>query len=869
MTTVLMNSFGFRGAYDYQLGTKRRTETTGTGEPGEVAAPLSEPGRPIPYLVGRQRVVRPNSIWMGNLRPIYEVTQEVETTSEIERGETGVGNVEEQTEVVTKTYKTIGYNLSMQFSICLGDGVVLKAIGVGDETLWEGTAGPGRTEFAIPTNTTFMSGEVIFAGGEFNQAPDPFLEEYIDPYQLPGYIGVAYIIIKDLRVDQLSGSYPWFEVERFPNPLALSSGVNRIGDDLNLASAMADYVASEWGGAGAGPASIGTSFATAAAVLATEGNAASFQLDQESTAADIIKAMQLQADGLIFEDPNTGKIEFKLFRRSQINPATVARITVSNAARIGRWERSAWPSTKNKMRVTYTDRSKGYKTDSVLGYTFNAINDRFKADRTAAADYPLCNTSDLAKKLLARDLGKYGVPLSAGELECDRTEVGDLLPGDAVQVLLPDYITPVTGFATRVRRFSLSENRIIVSFMEQPPQNNNITFDNETSLSEDVRISPTAPSAVTIKQAPLWLVRRSSLTSSALARPSLIYGVVLPTPDSHIQASFSAVISNRPGATGLVGVNRYAPYPTVGQLTAAMSQFAEMDDGTFATLNVKNVVNPIFMASEGATGVTEGRLLMFIDDEIFSFESAVEELDGSYTLSNVHRALLDTAPQTHAINAEVFVIGNNYGVISAAFKYPSAYIPAWRISSNTAFAEGDPNVDYLPTTTFDMSFNRTSLPPRPHDTKIEGASRSSSLVNTFGEIGMILSPGEAIDVTWRTRSRLTLTVSKQTDAAEEAEIDQLGVYQLHRVMIRDSGGTLRDCGATADDATYNELAATVHASTALGRGNLFVRAEGNNGNSKYEDQIPVFIMSTDWLVDETEAFYFLGENNTDLLVLES
>jgi len=865
---IMMTAFGVSfDRWDPKVGTTQRTDVTGTGEPGEIAAPLAELGRPIPYLVGRQRVVRPNSIWLGNVRPVYEETQEVETTTETEQGPTGVGNVEIQEEVVTKTFKVVGYNIAMQFNICLGPDVVLKAIGVGDEVLWEGTAGPGRTEFTVAENTSYVSGDVIFSGGAFDQAPDPYLEEYIDPYQLPGYIGVAHIIIKDLRVDQLSGNFPWFEVERFPNPLGLTSGVNRIGDDLNLASAMADYVASEWGGAGSGDDSIGTSFATAAATLATELNAVSFQLDQESTASDIIKYLSQQADGLVFEDPDTGKVEFKLFRRSLINPLTVAKFTTSNTARISRYERDAWPSTKNKMRVTFTNRDKSYKKDSVLGYTFNAINDRFKANRSGAIDFPLCHDVELAKKLLARELGKYGVPIAAGEVELTRVEAGDLLPGDAIQLLVPDRVTPITGFATRVRRFSLQENRVLVSFFELPAQNNNVVFDAETGLGQDLTIGPAEPTAVAIKQAPLWLVRRPGY-STALSQAGLIYGVVLPTPDSHLQASFNAYVANRPGTTDLVAVNRYAPYPSVGTLAAAMSQFDEMDDGVFTTLTINAVINPVFMTTEGATGVSEGRILMFIDDEILSFEAAAENLDGSYTLTNVRRALLDTAPQAHAINAPVYVIGNNYGIVSSAFKFPTTFTPQWRISSNTAFAEGDPDVDYIATTTFDMTYNRTALPLRPHDTKIDGANRSTSLTNVFGEIGHVVQRLEDIDITWRTRSRVTLLVSTQLDAAETAEIDQNGDYQLHRVMIRDSGGTLRDCGATLDDATYNAHTATVPVGTALGRGNLFVRAESIRGNSKFEDQVPVFVMDTDYFVDETEAEYFIGENGTDLYVME-
>jgi hypothetical protein len=857
-----MKSFG----YSFEpVPKKRQKETrqsvTGqSGDPTEINVPMANLGVPIPYLVGRQRVTKPNTMWLGNIRPIVSVEREVHTDTET------VDNVETTVETVTTTYKTVGYNASVQFSICLGPGVVLRAIGVGDDTLWEGTAGPDRETINIPSLLNVITGDCIFSGGNFDQAPDTFLEDFIDPAQLPGYIGVAYIIVKDVNISQLSGSYPWFEVERYPNPLGLSSGDNQIGSDLNLASAMADYVGTDWGGAGAGTAAIGTSFATAAATLADELNAVSFQLSEESSAADIIRLLSQQADGLIYEDPDTGLVEFKLFRRSLVDPVTVLRLTPQNSSRIGRWERDAWPSTKNKLRVTYTNRAKDYEVDNILGYTFNAINDRFKANRSGAVDFPLCCTTALAKTLLARELGKAGVPLAVGEIEVTRVGANETLPGDPVQVLMSDRIAPMTGFVMRVRRFSLSENRIILTFLEFPGQDSNVVFDAETTLGESLSVGPVEPTTVTIKQAPIWMARKQG--ASILNDPTSIRALILPTPDSDLQASFNAYISNRPGATSyLVEINRYAPYPTVGTLQTAIGQFDDMDDGVLASVTLENVVNSTFLRSEGATGVTEGRVFMFIDNEILSFETAAENVDGSWTVSNVHRALLDTAPQAHAADAPVFVLGNNYGTVSDAFTYPVAYTPAFRITSNTAFAEGDPNTDYLPSTTWDKSFSRQALPPRPHNTKIDGADRSDSLANIFGDEGVVMSPSDAITVTWNTRSRADLPVKLQTDAASAAEINPDGTYQLHRVMIRDSGGTLRDCGATADDATYNTLAATVHASTAQGNGVLFVRAEADNGNSYYEDQIPVTVFATDYYVDETAAEFFTSEDGAFFFIM--
>lgn len=857
-----------REPIDKRPSMQTRTETTGrSADAAIIPTPQARPGVPIPYMIGRQRVFMPNAIWMGNVRPVVTEEKQVNTVKDLERGPTGVGNFEVTKEVVTTKYTTVGYNLSMQMSICLGPDVVLKAIGIGETTIWTGTAGPARTEFNMFNMPgQYIGGDVIFSGGAFNQAPDPWLAQYITAGMLPGYIGVCHIIIKSIRADQLNGEYPWFEVERFPNPLGLSSGANRMGNDINLATALADYIATEWGGAGAGADAIDTvSFSAGAATLAAEGNACSFQLTEETTAGDVIKTLCAQADGVVFENPNTGKVQLRLLRRSLFNPLTAVRASERDTSRINRWERAAWPSTVNKMRVGYTRRDKNYDVDNLFGYTFNAINDRFKANRSAAMDFPLCHTTDLAKKLLARELGKYGVPLAAGEVEINRA-AGSPLPGDGVQVMMPDRVAPIPAFILKVRRLSLKDNRQIITFLETPTQANNVVFDAETGLGVPVTIGPDEPTVVRIVQAPMWLARRAGESNANVS--SQIRAMVLPTPVDVTQASFHAYISNKPGSTGLVKAVNGAPYPSVGLLDAAIGQFDNMNNGIIPSVTILNVVNPLYFAALGTTGIREGRVVILIDDEILSFESATENLDGSWTLTNVHRALMDTAPQAHALAATCYVIGNNYGIISEPFTYPPGYTPAWRITSNTAFAEGNPDTDYLSWSTWDTSFQRVRLPTRPHDAKVDAAARDASLVNIFGEVGIIMTPSQAIAVTWRTRSRTSLNVALQLDAAENSEINTAGVYQKHRVMIRDSGGTLRDCGVTLDDANYNSLAATVHASTAAGRGNLFVRAEMGSLLSKYEDHIPVFIMTTDYFVSEDDADFYISENGNDLYVME-
>jgi hypothetical protein len=57
----------------------RRIVTTNTDRP-DLSLPTARLDTPVPYIVGRVRVVQPNFIWYGNIQNIIEET--VETTTE-------------------------------------------------------------------------------------------------------------------------------------------------------------------------------------------------------------------------------------------------------------------------------------------------------------------------------------------------------------------------------------------------------------------------------------------------------------------------------------------------------------------------------------------------------------------------------------------------------------------------------------------------------------------------------------------------------------------------------------------------------------------------------------------------------------------
>lgn len=56
----------------------RRIVTTNTDRP-DLSLPTARLDSPVPYIVGRVRVVQPNFVWYGNIQNIIEETVEITT----------------------------------------------------------------------------------------------------------------------------------------------------------------------------------------------------------------------------------------------------------------------------------------------------------------------------------------------------------------------------------------------------------------------------------------------------------------------------------------------------------------------------------------------------------------------------------------------------------------------------------------------------------------------------------------------------------------------------------------------------------------------------------------------------------------------
>jgi hypothetical protein len=860
----------YKGEVPPPTRTIRRRETVtvqGTPpEPPSVLLPTAQKGIPVPYIAGRQRIFSPNIMWYGNLQPRYRIDREVKT-EEIENiyWVGGIKIIEIITvETIVETKTVVGYSVDMQLGLCLGPGVKLRAIYEDGAEIWTGNIGPARTTLNVQgvaldqgeEEGTPVAVECIFSGGEFDQAPDPYLLTKITT-GVPGYVGIAHFIIKNLDITKGVRNLQ-FEVERFPNPLGLSEANNRGGDDINLMSFLHDYLTSEWGGAGLSATSlIAASFESAALTLAAEENFGSIYIQQDDTPQTAIEIVQDQVRGYLFHNPTEGKLDFALIRSEAYEDITGPIFNHDNIHEIRDIEKVTWEGVVTQVRGTYTKRSGNYAPGALTAQALSVNTSLGRKKQPMLIDYPAAMTSDVVVQLISRDISLNSVPYLSGVMEADRS-AASLLPGDGFIIDDPTYgFSSFKAFVKKRRSSPRGTNRVIIEFEQAiRPTVTAIFTPGDDGLFDPVDPNPHAPTAVRFLDTPSYHLIKQAIDVRPDAPRS--YPLILAHPYSSVQKDFDAYISNVPGTTGNQKVLTGASYPTIGKLSLPIDRYDSTDTGELPFIDIYDVTRDAWLQNVGEAGTRSGRLFAYINTEILSFESYYDLGAGGYRLNNVHRGLLDTVAEDHDADDFVYIIGNTYDYIARSnHTLPPTYTPAWKLVGNGPLKAGE-IADALNSSAW-VPADRHTLPSRPHNLRIDDLPRSATPIE--------LEAGTLHTAYFSTRSRTSIVVALQLDAAEPAERNSEGVPQVHRVLLRDSANVTWDLGETPPYDLINELDFVIPLDAEDGIGYIWVQAENEYGVSLYRDELPVDIKFPN-LTEETEDGLLLVTEDNLLIITE-
>lgn len=791
----------------------------------------------VTQILGRKLVPDYNVIWAGNLKPLTQDTKKTESLF----GYNPDGSSFTTTKEITVT-ETIGYVADLHIAICLGPDVKLMGIVADGSPIWSGEVGPARSTFTLRSSSDALSDcECVFSGGAYNQPPEPD----IDVPDYPGYVGIATILIKEVRIDEEIPQIS-FDVMRVPNPLGLTSDVNTLNHDLNLMTILAEVMTNPWGYGNITLGEIDVDrLKTIAAVMKAEGQFGSSKLSSETTLHSLITAVQSQGNLVVFQHPQSHKI-YVNYISPVINYATAMRLGQNAIIAVTDFAKAGWPSTMSQARGRYTERDADYNPVPVLAQNPATMAMSNKPRNSGTFEYPFVTNRALASKLTARDLAFNALPVVSFGLTTNR-DGAYALPGETVLVSDPDFgMVGHPMVVNTIRKQPLDNNTVTLKLRQLKSADPNLIFTPNQGPSSGVVPRPLPPADVRIMSAP-YMLTRSRPPTPAMALSATTSALLLPRAADEYQSQFSAAylnhrnrrLNSEGGISYLEPSGAVSVYPTAAVLGTPIGRSEGITTGIIPEMVIDSVIIRDYFNDTGADGVEQMQNLIFVNDEIMAYETF--EFDPGIAdrvkLFNVHRGLLDTVAGSHAGGAKVYIIPESYkGVTNALpvplgatlFPYGLAGNAEFRIMSATMFPSDTAYLDIAggdPRMWTGVGVSREFAPYRPHNLMIDGEPRSIT--------PLVLTLGDPVVLTWNTRNRVAPTVKSQVDAAEAPESGQ-----THRVYYRNSGGVATEVSGVTYGANTASFTLT---GLATGNGSIFVASVRDGWLSRFHDELPVTI----------------------------
>lgn len=656
------------------LTPKPEIENARAGNLGDIRFPRADAGSPCPMVFGKVRMRAPNVIWFGAFRAIPH-KKDVKT---------GFFSSEE---VITG----YSYVLSMDLALCSGPDVTLHKIWVDKDVLWTGTLNGDGIQSTIDKKDIFggndrgggMFGRIRFYSGDFTQSQNAYLAN--GPYVqlgsgLPAYVGISHIVFEDqttiidlrkwgfdiitIETPFYIGTQPQlrplsFELSRYPDNLGLSgSGELIIGDDINPVEIIYSLMVEGWGGLGIDPALIDTaSFSSVASTVFTEGNGMSIAVMQSNDASAVIQECLRQIDGMLYQDPSTGKIKIRLIREDYV----VGNLPVfdeSNIRTMMNFTRNSWAETQNQVRVTFNYRKKKYETGAALVQDFANIGQQGRV-RTATVSFPGCTTETLAAQLASREMAQQNIPLFRCTIEVTR-EASQLVPGDPFVLSWDDY--GLVQVVMRVQRFDFGEllnGRIVMECIQDTFAASNAIY----AAPEDTEWQPEDRTPVDITdfkvfESPYFFVNQRD-PSEFTVQPDSSYLWALARNPNNLMEGYDWETSTDVFVNQIVKELVRVDFPLSCELVGTVFSYQGQHDGLLKELTVRETYPGGNIFHDGsASELRDGAGLICVNGEIMGYETRTDNLDGTYTLTNVHRALLDTTFENHSDGDIVYLLNS-------------------------------------------------------------------------------------------------------------------------------------------------------------------------------------------------------------------
>jgi hypothetical protein len=637
-------------------------------------------------------------------------------------------------------------------------------------------------------NTTFASSKINFliTTGSIQFVTNDQFQVTTTPARVsPNYPRVCYAVLKQFYVG--TSSYPKpinFVLRRCPDPFSQGNSVARINvdaggaADANAVLAIYDLLTNVDYGLGIPSANVdATNFQAAAVTLANEGLGISTQVDTPSSADSIIQEILRHIDGFLYVEPATGLWTIKL-ARADYNPATIPVLTVDQVLELPKFSRAQWWETINQVFVQYIDRAADFNVRTVQNHDLSNVVVTGEV-RAETMEFKMLSNSGDAALIATRVLRAVAYPLSKLTLKVNRVAWQWRVGGVFKFTWTPLGITALIFRITRIGWGELLDGKISVECVEDVFGVAQATFQ-----------TPPASGWVNPSGAPLAPVfQRVYEVPYPLALVGSTVGILvfaLCARQDGTPTDFQVWQNLGSGDTQTNDVLHFCP---VGVLTAAYPAATIARDTVGFTVGATGA-DLGELASTDATGLFVGTNLALIDEEIISWKTRTLNGDGSITVSDILRGVLDTVPADHATGAPVWFFSLSTDGLTQQSTYASDLTVAAKFLPNNNLGTYSLASAVANNLTTRSKYTR---PFPPGNLRIQG--------NAYGTRPAAITGGADLTFTWSSRNRLTQTAGKQLIPQDQGSITPES-GESYKALIY-CGGVLKHTHAIAG-GTFND-----------------------------------------------------------------
>lgn len=722
---------------------------------GDFSFPTADASRVIPIFFGTCKMQGPNAVWFGDLT-IVTLKKKVKTGWFSSK------------RIVTGYNYYLGVQLVYAYGECdefielrIDDKVapISNKTFTGDVCSFYINA-PTILDNDDPPNG--VKGNCKLYKGTFTQPPNLYLSSVWNEPDMSAFRPLLHLVMEKCYLGNTDTPPPISIIaRRCPNQLGLTGGRHNINGDSNIACAVYEVMTNNMWGMKIPEDKIDMdSFIACGNTLADEGLGISMLVQTAMLGRDLVAEMLRHADGVVYADPVTGLYTMTLAR--EVPEEEQDELLIVDDSNIlpdtFEFSRSSWEMTKNTIIVQYTER-KTFETTPVQYQDLANIDVRGGMIDPEEFSYLGFSNDVAAMNTAARVSKMKASPLVSAKMSLNRVGY-QLRPGSAFWLRKPNRgLANILMRVIEISYGTLDDPAIQITAMEDIFAVNAVAYVPPGPGDWEPPVGAIAPfSQQRVIEAPAFgaedMSRRFVIAMGVPASNGVIgYDVWTDTAGGTNFQQTNAIDALTPSGTLVSGISRTGP---------------EVDAAGFTVTGVVGVDE----IEAGTAGSREsGENLLLVGNELMAWQGITNNGNGTYTITGVYRAVLDTQPQDHASGSRVFFMSEGAGTTNE-----DGYGGDLTLNTKLTPKSIIDTVPLADATAMSITTNARALRPLP-----PGRLRINSAV-----VGAGAAYTGTMTFAWAHRNRLDDSIASQADISrtpEEGTTYNIRVYTSSNALL--------------------------------------------------------------------------------------